>query len=280
MRTLRNHKITEYVNSRNICSIKELVDIFDVSLATIQRDVADLVRDGAIRKVHGGVAALPSHADASAAPEKTSVLHDHFRERLGIHSEQKAVVAQQALAEIRDGDIVFMDSSTTVYHLVQALRDASFTSLTLVTNSVLVLREFPLFPPSFCLIGMGGNYDIQLNAFLGRQTLRELENLSFDKAFISAVGLDADGLYSRHENHAAFLGQVLERSRRNYLLVDGSKFDRSGIFKIASLGRIDMIVSDQPPPDYARRPVASASAPESETIFRTSSETIPSIAAR
>ena len=46
------------------------------------------------------------------------------------------------------------------------------------------------------------------------------------------------------------LRRVLELSRRNHLLLSSDKFDKSGIFRIAPLSRIDRLISDAPSPGY------------------------------
>ena len=244
MKSLRAYEIVEYVKERKFCSLNELMEKFGVSTATIHRDVASLVRSSRLRKVHGGVAAV--------APEAALPPHiaDHYRERLQNRCEEKLAIAEKALAEIEDGDILFLDSSTTVYYLGRLLQRSNFANLTLVTNSMLIIQEFPLFPANYFLIALGGNYDLQLNAFLGQATLRELERLSIDKSFLSALGMTPDGISSRHENHALFLRRVLELSRRNHLLLSSDKFDKSGIFRIAPLSQIDRLISDAPSPGY------------------------------
>ncbi len=244
MKSLRAYEIVEYVKERKFCSLTELMEKFGVSTATIHRDVASLVRGNRLRKVHGGVAAVNPEAALPAH------IADHYRERLRNNCDEKLEIAEKALAEIADGDILFLDSSTTVYYLGRALQHSDFTNLTIVTNSMLIIQEFPLFPANYFLIALGGNYDLQLNAFLGQATLRELEQLSVDKSFFSALGVTPDGVSSRHENHALFLRRVLELARRNHLLISSDKFDKSGIFRIAPLSRIDRLISDAPSPGY------------------------------
>lgn len=242
MKSLRSYEIVQYVKERKYCSLAELMEKFHVSSATIHRDVAALVNAGQVRKVHGGVAA----AENVSAP----TLSGHYRDRLVNNREVKQIIAEAAISEIRDGDIIFLDSSTTVYYLAKLLQNSNFANLTIVTNSVLIIQEFPLFPSNYFLIALGGNYDLQLNAFLGQATMRELEHLSIGKAFLSALGMTPEGISSRHEYHANFLRRVLEISARNYLLIGSDKFDRSGIFAIAPLSRIDRLISDAPPPGY------------------------------
>ncbi|MEI3006025.1 MAG: hypothetical protein V8T87_15670 [Victivallales bacterium] len=57
-------------------------------------------------------------------------------------------------------------------------------------------------------------------------------------------------MFSRHENHTFFLHRMLELSRTNYLLLNGSKFGKGGS-SIAPLEMFDKVISEQRLPDYA-----------------------------
>ena len=139
---------------------------------------------------------------------------------------------------------LFLDSSTTVYYLAQLLEQSSFSNLTIVTNSVTIIQEFHKFPAHYVRIALGGNYDIQLNAFLGQATLRELEYLEISKAFLSAFGTGNDKVTTNHEYHAGLLMKVLEISSQKFLLADRSKFNRSGLFRIAPKRAFDEILTE------------------------------------
>ncbi|MEI2999773.1 MAG: hypothetical protein V8T86_02535 [Victivallis sp.] len=69
-----------------------------------------------------------------------------YQDRIDRNREAKIAVAKKAVGRIEDGDIIFLDSSTTVYYLAKELQAASFSNLTVITNSLLVIRDFPLFP--------------------------------------------------------------------------------------------------------------------------------------
>ena len=218
MKSLRAFEIVEYIEKRKFCSLAELMEKFHVSQATIHRDVAALVRDARIRKVHGGVASLSS---AQTPPLSKDIMPSHYRDRMNLDMPAKEAVARKAMREISDGDIIFLDSSTTVYYLARMLEKSSFANLTVITNSVLIIQEFTNFPANYFLVALGGNFDLQLNAFLGQATMRELEHLSIGKAFLSALGMTPEGISSRHEYHANFLRRVLEISARS----DGAAFE-------------------------------------------------------
>jgi DeoR/GlpR family transcriptional regulator of sugar metabolism len=146
---------------------------------------------------------------------------------------------------VAEGDILFLDSSTTVAAFADALTKTSFTNLTIVTNSVAAMRFFPKFPPHYVLISLGGSYDPQLNAFLGAATLRELERLTLTKAFVSCFGVNEKIATTNHEAQAGLITRVLDRTDRRYLLADRSKFGRTGLHKLAARGFFDAVVSER-----------------------------------
>jgi DeoR family myo-inositol catabolism operon transcriptional repressor len=246
MKSLREMEIVEFINQRKCCSMSELMRQFNVSPATIHRDVAGLARKKLIQKVHGGVAvvqipAAPKHEPGNA----------HFSARINKNIEKKLLIAESAQQYIGDGDIIFLDSSTTSLHLARRIRKMKLSNLTIITNSVLIIQEFQLFPPHYFLISLGGTFDLQLNACLGRTTIDNLKRLKINKAFFSAVGISPNGVFTYHENHAEFLKEVLSISENKYLLVDSSKFDREGIFTILPLSKVDYLISDRKAPEYA-----------------------------
>ena len=237
MKSQRLFEILNYVNARKFCSTAELLKSFEVSPATLNRDLTELAATHKLRKVRGGVSSLiPDDGGGSPATS--------FRSRLRRNLENKALAARHAAGLVRDGDILFLDSSTTVYQLARQLQSSAFANLTIVTNSLLIIQDFPLFPAHYFLIALGGNYDMQLNAFLGRTTVREVENLAFSRCFFSALGIDGGGMYSRHENHALFLSRVLAKSAEKNLVITEDKFGQTGIFRIAAVPEIDRLICE------------------------------------
>lgn len=244
MKTLRSFEIVDFLKERRHCSIEELMSHFKVSPATIHRDIAELTGKGLIQRVHGGVAI----AQGGQGVQQEAAANSHFSARINREAPRKAIIAERAAGLIEDGDIVFLDSSTTALHLARRIQTLDLANLTVLTNSVHIIQEFRLFPQRFVLVGLGGNYNCQLDSLLGRGALEGLAKLRVGKAFISAVGASAEGVTTYHEDHAEFLSKALEMATRKYLLLDGSKFGKTGLFTFAALGDFDAVVSDIPLP--------------------------------
>ncbi|MGN0853152.1 MAG: DeoR/GlpR family DNA-binding transcription regulator [Kiritimatiellia bacterium] len=240
MKSIRSFRLVDYVKARKYCSLAELMETFKVSSATIHRDVAELVQREVFQRVRGGVAFV-NKAGADTFRNSTS---SSYTERRAVNAPAKKHIARQALARIVDGDILFLDSSTTVAHLAEELARTTFGSLTVVTNSIAVMQHFRHYPAHYVKIGLGGGFDPQLNSFLGQSTFRELDRLTITKAFISCFGIDEHIATTNHEAQSGLIARVLEKANRRFLLADRTKFGRTGLYRLAARGAFDEILAD------------------------------------
>ena len=237
MRKLRSYDILEYLKRRKRCTLAELMRKFGVSSATIHRDVAELECRNAVERVRGGIV----FAEAPAAKPGSG----DYQDRVIANQSAKERIAQKALKLVAEGDILFLDSSTTVYSFAQLLRQQSFDHLTILTNSVSILQNFRKFPQHWVLIALGGNYDPQLNSILGEEAIRQLGEFNITKCFVSAFGLDDKTATTNHERQSELIKRVLDAADRRYLLVDRSKFGRKGLYRLTARGAFDTIVTDR-----------------------------------
>lgn len=236
MEKMRTYLILDYLRQRKRCTLTELMKKFGVSSATIHRDVEELARRDAVMRVRGGLV----FNEVSARRVNGS----DFNERIVTNRSDKIAAAQKAFARITEGDIIFLDSSTTVYELSVLLRQSDFGHLTVITNSVSIIQNFRKFPQHYTMIGLGGSFDPQLNSFLGAAVVGQLAQLNVTKAFFSAFGLDDKNATTNHERQAELIRKVMDISERNYLIVDRSKLGRTGLHRLAPRGAFDEIFRD------------------------------------
>ena len=237
MDNIRIRQILAYLKARKSCTLKELMDAFGVSSATIHRDVAILAKRDAVERVRGGLIYNETPAPSGNAAA--------YQERVVTHRSEKIMVAQKALHVIEEGDIIFLDSSTTVYELALLLTHGEFDHLTIITNAIPVMHLFRKFPAHWSLIGLGGNYDPQLNSILGISALEQLARYNVTKAFVSGFGLDDKTATTNHEHQAEILRKVLDAADKRYLLIDHTKLGRKGLYRIAARGGFDAILTDR-----------------------------------
>ena len=236
MENLRTRRILAYLKKRKECSYGELMAHFGVSSATIHRDVASIARLDAVELVRGGLVYKGSPKDPAPVA--------NYLDRQVSKRREKAAAAKKALSVIEEGDIIFLDSSTTVYELALLLMQAKIDHLTVITNSIPVMGLFRRFPSQWTMISLGGDYDPQLNALLGLLATEQLSCFNITKAFVSAFGLDDKAVTTNHERQIDMLKKVLAASDRRFLILDHTKFGRKGIYRIAARGSFDAIFSD------------------------------------
>lgn len=240
MKKMRTYDIIDYVKTRKRASLAELMSKFGVSSATIHRDVSELVASGHLERIRGGVAFFPRSQSAQQADGGFSYL-----DRATVNLSAKRRIAARAVELVTEGDILFLDSSTTTAAFADTLSGRQFTNLTIVTNSVAIMEKFRKMPRNYVLIALGGNYDPLLNSFLGSASLRELERLTITKAFVSAFGVTEKLVTTNHEHQAGLVTRVLDIAAKRYLLADRSKFGRTGLYRLATRAAFDAVVSDR-----------------------------------
>ena len=234
MENLRLRRMLAYLKSRKSCSIAEIMEKFGISSATAHRDIILLAKRDAVERVRGGIV----YNDAPDARANSS----DFRERVVAHRAEKIAAARKALALITEGDIIFLDSSTTTYELALLLVHEQFDHLTVITNSIAVMNLFRKFPPHWSMIGLGGNFDPQLNSILGASAIEQLSRFNITKAFVSCFGLDDKTATTNHERQAEMLKKVLDAADRRYLIIDRTKLKRKGLYRIAARGGFDAVL--------------------------------------
>lgn len=203
----RHRLIVELLGQHGVMRVNEIAQATAVSRETIRRDLSELERKGILNRSHGGALLVEkSFSMARINPPGTPVqdIQGSFQQRTLRHSESKMRIARKALQLLQPGDVVLLDSSSTSWFLARQIPDMA---LTVITPSVSILQVL-MSRRSLRLIGLGGDFSPQEEAFFGETTVRMLQEYAIDTLFFSCQGLERDsGLYAGTEAHAALLKQ-------------------------------------------------------------------------
>ncbi len=226
----RQDQIAEYVTKNGSATVKDLAELFNVSLITIHRDLDELERQGMIRKLRGYVTAEPS-----------SLFDSNMRYRLRVARQEKESLARFALTQIEPGQSVLLDESTTALALAKLL--PSKAPLTVVTNFAMILNELTDVK-GIDLVSLGGEYLPFLGAFGGEVGQASLAAVRTDIAFISTSAV-SDCL-ALHQVEGTMRGKraMMNSAKRRILLVDHTKFGKVAFHKLAPLRDFDLVVVD------------------------------------
>ena len=220
----RNEILEKLQNDRRVV-VSELSQIYEVSEETIRRDLDKLVQDGFAIKSYGG-----------------AVINEKNRNIVG-----KQHIAELVSEQIKDGDSIMLDASSTAVYVAKTLLEQGKKNLTVLTNSVEIIIE--LFgAQDWKVLSTGGESREGSFALVGYQTDRMLRSYHVDKAVISAKGIDMNaGLTDSDDLHANNKRTMLTRAKEKILAVDSSKFDQVAFAEIGSLDQITTIVTDAKP---------------------------------
>ena len=204
----RQKKILEKINNTGSVRVAELSETLYFSEMTIRRDLQMMEKEGLLKRVHGG------------AVMNESEFKYPMWYRMEINKEQKKVLALRAKKYLRDGQVIFFNSSSTLSYLLPYLRQ--YKNLTVITNSVNILfQTSKMHIPCFLT---GGRYNEIEGSLSGRQAEVFLKTINPDIAFLSCEALSEDGQVTDGDADIAEIDKIaVERAKTSVLLMDRSK---------------------------------------------------------
>ncbi len=229
----RQHAIAALVSDRGRISVTDVAERFGVTTETVRRDLAVLERAGALRRVHGG--AVPMGA--------LSLMEPALGERHGTRSEQKRKIAAAAVDLLPDVDgSVLLDGGSTTAALADLL--PAERRLLVATNSVPIAARLSAVP-GVALHVLGGRVRCVTQTAVGESTVRALEHLRLDVAFLGANGITArHGFSTPDETEAATKQAMARAAQRVVVLGDSSKLGREHLVRFAAVDDVDVLVTD------------------------------------
>ena len=227
----RQEQIMAILEKDKSASVKNLASKLYVSLPTIRRDLTELEEQGKVQRTHGGVV-LRKISDAE--------IPLMFREDQNTLS--KKAIAEKAAKYINDGDVIFMDASSTVSYLIPYLE--RFNDIIVITNSPKIsmkLGERKI--KNYCTGGLLLMHSI---AFVGNQTEQFVSGINADLFFFSSRGYTEGGtITDSSEQEAAVKKAMLKNAARSYYLCDSSKRDKKYAFNICSVKDVCEIIDEK-----------------------------------
>ncbi len=228
----RQEKILDYINKNNRASIAELSEMFKVSKVTIRTDLEDLEGKNLVNKTHGGVVCK----DIGISSEIP------YDVKTKSNIQQKQRIAKRASKFIKKGDVIILDSGSTMFQLVEWLPEG----ITVITTDILVAVEIAKSEKDIQIVMPGGEVQKSVYSLQGADTIRFLQSLHADKLFFCCDALDFKfGISDRSREYAAVKQVMIDAVSEVILLVDSSKFDSRLGTKVCPMERLDVMIVDK-----------------------------------
>lgn len=216
-------------------SIAQLSSQFGVSADTIRRDLDLLSIRGLVRRTHGGAVAADYLAQTECAPAQ----------RNGVRTAEKTRIAKCAAELIKNGESLILNGGSTT--LLFASELTGRRDLTVVTNALGIPPSLPHHAVRDIVL-LGGEYRPETNTTVGSIAFCGAVSVNTDSAIVGVGGIAQDGLYTGLLQDATMTANMIAHARRTVVLADSSKFGRRLLGHIASLDKIDILVTDAVPP--------------------------------
>ncbi len=229
----RQDKILKIIKEKQNVTTKELQSLVYASSSTIIRDLIKMENQGLIRRTHGGASIIVAKDTESAL-----VI------RVKTNIKEKNRIAKCAIQYIKNDDVIFIDSSSTVQALVPYLKELHY--LTIITNGLnnaLLLAN----DSSASIYFIGGMVSTNSNSAIGSIALNTLEQFNANIAIFSASGIKGNLITEHSIEQANVKKAMMKQAKTKILLCDSSKFNIIHLAKISSFESIDYFITDAMP---------------------------------
>ncbi|RUV87012.1 DeoR/GlpR transcriptional regulator [Mesorhizobium sp. M5C.F.Ca.IN.020.14.1.1] len=228
----RQAKIVELLREETFLDIRTITERFDVSVATVRRDLGDLEEAGLLRRTHGGAVSI------------NQVAHDPSNaDRAVSHLDEKRAIAEAAAAMIADGDTVLLDAGTTALEVAKRL--VVRRNLTFLSNGADIIAEL-IRRDGQSVYAVGGEYAEINRSFRGPLAERFIRQFSVDKLILNASSIDLNRglIFTGSPVNASVQQAMIEVSSRVIVVADHSKFTKTSFSVTTKIEDVGVIVTD------------------------------------
>lgn len=209
---------------------------FDVSAATVRRDLDELAAQHLVVRTRGGAVA---HAVTYELP---------LRYKTARRADEKRSIGATAAALADPGGVIGLNGGTTTTEVARALVAASETidvdpAYTVVTNALNIAHELAL-RPQVKLVVTGGVVRPASYELVGPLADPILDQLALDVCFLGVDGIAArHGASTANESEAAVNRAMAAAARRVVVVADATKLGRTSFARILPVRRVDTLVT-------------------------------------
>lgn len=227
----RKGRIRDIISEKKSATVSELAVKFDVTEETIRRDLKFLGDEGFLQRTYGGAYILEGVQNEIALPIRENA-----------YADSKIAIAKHCKNLIKNGDSIFLGSSTTALFVAERIKNLR---ITVITNSLKITNIF-LGLSNIRLVTIGGMLDNTTMSFLGANSVKCLEQYYMDKAFVSCRHLcTVHGLTDVSEQTAAIRRLAMSHANEVFLIADHSKLNKTSFVKISDFSPVTSFVTDK-----------------------------------
>nr|WP_321445568.1 DeoR/GlpR family DNA-binding transcription regulator [uncultured Cohaesibacter sp.] len=231
----RQRRIVEELAFQPSLRVSDLAEKLNVSTETVRRDLDELTKKGLIGRTYGGAVA------------RQNMQEPGLNERHNMLVDERQKIARTAVQELAGSKHFMIGSGATTVHVARRMA-YEMNNVTVLTHSFGVATALSM-NPTIRVFMAPGRYFAREGAMHGGQTIRYLQNYRADWAILGASGLNVEGGTDALIEAGEVYAQMIQRSTRTMVVADHSKYGETFATQYANWKAIDLLVSDQEPPN-------------------------------
>lgn len=234
----RRNKINDLLNIHGSMQVSQLAEILNVSMETVRRDLDVLCEQYEIKKIHGG-----------AIKNSSSSNEYFFNKRLNENLSEKQEIAKIASEFIEDGDVIALDTGTTVLQLIDYIYNKDISIVTSSLPVLIMLSKYNISRLKGKIIFLGGEFNENSLSIYGEISIAMLKSINISKAFVSCDSFNMEeGMFFHNMREGVLTAEFIKRAKKSYVLLDGSKLSKNSFYNIGPASLVDTIISSSPCP--------------------------------
>lgn len=232
----RHQEILRLLKENDKVKVKELSQRFDVTEDCIRKDLSSMEAKNLLKRTYGGAVPCdnlhPGHSNIVAM-------------RKDKNRKEKQIIAKKAVEFIHDGDMIFLDTSTTNIELAHEII-AKGLEVTVISCMLDIAEIFAATKTNAKFILLGGQFNRSQNGFLGELTLQMMEKFRFDICFMGVVGADFlnNEIMTYVPEDGIMKQNAIKQSQRCYLMMESDKFDFKANYVYATFEDADGVICE------------------------------------
>jgi len=232
----RKKQILQYLAEVRFAKIERLAELFEVSQETIRRDLIELEKTSAVRRVWGGASYNSPRANEM-----------DFSQKSDNNIQGKNGIARLAAEEVQDGDAIVINNGVTTIALARQLAKTR-SNLTVVTNSLdiaMILSDVD----SNRVYLTSGYLRKNNRSLVGNLCNDILDTFKVDKSIITVDGISIEnGVMEYNTEEASVLRKMISIGHIRMVLADYGKFSEIAFHKVCNIDQINCVITDNPIP--------------------------------
>lgn len=233
----REQEILLHLRQYSYLTVEYLSKKMNVSASSIRRDLADMESRGLVTRSYGGV-------ELTAGGNRTVP----FSMRMHENASEKKRIAELAAGLLHNGDVVFLDGSSSAYFVACEL--VKLKRITVLTNSIESMAFFGDYDIKAYCTG-GATLPENRSALVNEIALAAVDRFFADYFFFSAQALLPDGrIFDCYEAEVPLRRRMMQNSAKTVFLCDRTKLSRRSTYYQGNVEEVDCICSDISLRDY------------------------------